>query len=124
MKSTANKPRSTGFRMPLQIRIEAKGYLPTETRNIPTDQDDVTLDFKLKQAADIIGLVPVPDRAPAVNAEVALRGPSDRIDIGNGELNRQWSFPIYHNGSGRPFQYRSSGRPIRGLRCAFQRFCH
>jgi beta-lactamase regulating signal transducer with metallopeptidase domain/peroxiredoxin len=99
---TTNKAPSSGFYPPLQIRIEAKGYAAPELRTVRLDRDDITVDFKLKKATEVSGLVRAPDGTPARNAELGLRGPSQRIDIGDGRLQDNGVYPIIHtNADGR-----------------------
>ena len=93
---TANKPPSSGFRLGLQIRIEAKGYANSELQAVPLDRNETSLDFKLKRANDFTGLVRAPDGSPAASAELSLRGPSQRIDIRDGRIQNNGVSPIIH----------------------------
>src|SRR5262249_16712766 len=52
-----NKPPSRPGFPPVQIRIEADGYFPSELRRVPTDRSEVALDFQLRKGAPITGVV-------------------------------------------------------------------
>jgi hypothetical protein len=99
---TANKPPSSGFHQPVQIRIEAQGYAAQEPRTVRLDRDEITLDFRLRKATEITGLVRTPDGAVAANAEIGLRSQSQRIDIHDGRIQNNGVYPILHtNADGR-----------------------
>ena len=90
-------PSRLGF-PPLQLRIEAEGYFPSGLRTVPTDRDENALDFQLRKGSPITGVVRAPNGAPVANADLALRGPSQRIDIGDGRLESNRGFPVVHTG--------------------------
>ncbi len=93
---TANKPPSSGFHQPVQIRIEAQGYAAQEPRTVRLDRDEITLDFRLRKATEVTGLVRTPDGAVAANAELGLRSASQRIDIHDGRIQNNGVYPILH----------------------------
>jgi hypothetical protein len=86
-------PVRPGF-PPLQVQIEADGYFPSETRNVPTDRDEIDLAFALKRGATIAGIVRAPDGAPAAGAALALRKPSERITFDGAGLRNMGVYPI------------------------------
>ncbi len=102
---TLNRPPSyPGFR-PLQIRIEAEGYFPSELRTVRTDRDEAAVEFRLRKGSAITGVVRAPDGAPVENAEMALRGPSQRIDIGDGRIKANGVVPVIHTGADGRFTF-------------------
>ena len=68
-------PSRPGF-PPLQVRIEADGYLPSELRRVATDGAEIDLKFQLRKGAGIDGVVRSPDGTPVAKADIALRSPS------------------------------------------------
>ncbi len=55
-----------------QLRIEAEGYAPATSRPIQPGEGGVTLDFELKKADGISGVVRLPDGTPAPGADVYI----------------------------------------------------
>ncbi|HWB53567.1 MAG TPA: carboxypeptidase-like regulatory domain-containing protein, partial [Tepidisphaeraceae bacterium] len=54
------------------LRIEAPGYLPTDSRRFATDEGDISLEFKMTKGAWITGNLYGPDRKPLSNARVFI----------------------------------------------------
>jgi hypothetical protein len=67
------------------VRIEADGYAPTESRDIPGDGGNVSLEIALTQHPTVIVLTP--DGQPAAKATVALAFVGTQVMISNGRLN-------------------------------------
>ena len=75
------------YRLPTQraayaIRIEAKGFLPTESRIFHNNVRKIDLQFKLTPAKDITATVLNPDGAPAVGAKAILVPAGQSSQIG------------------------------------------
>jgi hypothetical protein len=68
------------------VRIEADGYLPVESRDIKSDEGNVSIDFALKKSVDLVATVFTADGAPAANAKVALGLAGDTILVIDGEI--------------------------------------
>ncbi|MAG93829.1 MAG: hypothetical protein CMJ48_08785 [Planctomycetaceae bacterium] len=69
------------------FRIEADGYRPAVSRDIKSNEGQVTIDFALKRGQDITALVLRPDGAPAEGAKVALGVTGAQISIKNGDID-------------------------------------
>ncbi len=110
-ESTVSVPSSRQGFPPLQIRIEATGYLPSELRRVQTDGAEIDLKFELKKGTGVAGLVRTPDGSPAVNADLAVRRPSERIDLGDGQIRSTGVFPILKTGSDGRFTLAPSEPP-------------
>jgi hypothetical protein len=95
---TLSMPLSRPGIPPLEIRIEADGYSPSELRRVPTDRAEVDLKYELRKADGITGAVRAPDGSPAANAELGVRSLTDRIDIGDGRLNPNGLYDVVHSG--------------------------
>ncbi len=83
-----------------RVRIEADGYFPADSRDIPTDSGSVTANFELKRGEDFVGTVLGPDSVPAAGAKLAL----------GVHVRRSWS-PTATSTSIKPIP--SARRPIR-----------
>jgi hypothetical protein len=68
------------------VLIEADGYVPVESRDIKSDEGNVSIDFALKKAVDLVATVFTADGAPAAKAKVALGLAGDSIFVTNGEI--------------------------------------
>jgi peroxiredoxin len=77
------------------VRIEADGYLPEESKPFNSNQPNITLDFKLKKAATIAGVVKTPAGDPVAGAEIALVLPPNGPYIRNGEFQQRQDLPFY-----------------------------
>jgi hypothetical protein len=70
-------------------RIEAPGYLPAVSRDIKSDEGNVTLDFELKKGKDVAASLLTPDGKPAAKAKIALGVAGSQISIKNGDFAGQ-----------------------------------
>jgi uncharacterized GH25 family protein len=68
------------------VRIEADGYKAAMSRQIEPDEGNVTIDFELKAAANIVPTILQPDGTPAVGAKVALGIAGSQIRLENGDI--------------------------------------
>ncbi|TWU51070.1 Nickel uptake substrate-specific transmembrane region [Rubripirellula tenax] len=69
------------------IRIEAPGYLVTDSRDFATDEGEVTFDFDLKPASDIVANIVSIDGKPAARAKIALGVAGSQISVDNGDID-------------------------------------
>jgi hypothetical protein len=98
-------PSRPGFPA-LEIQIEAEGYILSDLRKVlPTDRPEIELKYQLRRGAPIIGVARQPNGEPAANADVVLRNPSQRIDIGDGQLAANRGFPVVHTGADGHFTF-------------------
>ena len=68
------------------IRIEADGYRPTISREIKSDEGQVSIDFELTEGKNVAARVFTPANRPAVGAKVALAVAGSQINIKNGDI--------------------------------------
>jgi len=68
------------------IQVEAPGYLPATSRDIKSDEGNVTVDFELQKTQNLTGLVIMPQGKPAVGAKVAIGSTQARFGVRDGEL--------------------------------------
>jgi protocatechuate 3,4-dioxygenase beta subunit len=68
------------------VRVEADGYHSAVSRDIKSDEGEVSIDFALKPGADVVAKVVTPDVKPAVGAKVALGIFGSQISVRNGDL--------------------------------------
>jgi Carboxypeptidase regulatory-like domain len=66
------------------VRIEADGYAPAESRDIPGDEGNVSLELSLTQHPTVTVLTPA--GRPAAKATVALAFAGTQVMINNGQL--------------------------------------
>jgi 5-hydroxyisourate hydrolase-like protein (transthyretin family) len=67
------------------VRIEAEGYRPAISREMNSEEGEVTLEFKLEKGAGPAGIVKLPNGEPAAGVEVALvMANNNRLEIHNG----------------------------------------
>ncbi len=69
------------------VRIEADGYLPAVSRDIKSNEGNVTIDFGLKRGKNIIAKVVTPRNLPAAGAKVALGVAGSQIMVKNGDID-------------------------------------
>lgn len=69
------------------VRIEAAGYQMAISRDIKTDEGEVTVDFELQPAADIASTVATSKGEPAAGAKVALGVAGSQISVKNGDID-------------------------------------
>jgi len=67
-----------------RLRVEADGYMPAVSRVIRDDEDDPVVNFVLRKAAGISGIVHLPDGSPLAEANVVLVSPSQPAFFTNG----------------------------------------
>ncbi len=67
-----------------RIRIEAPGYEAGVSRPIANNEESVAIDFELKPAAAIHGLVTAEDGTPVKNAQIVVAGPGNAVMITDG----------------------------------------
>jgi hypothetical protein len=68
-----------------RLRVEADGYMPAVSRVIHDDENDPVINFVLRKAAGISGIVRRPDAAPLAGADVVLVSPSQPAFLTNGQ---------------------------------------
>jgi ankyrin repeat protein len=73
-----------------RIRIEAPGYEPGVSRPIANDEESVSIDFQLKPAQAIHGVVTAVDGTPVKDAQVIVAGPGNPLQITNGVCRSKW----------------------------------
>ncbi len=69
------------------VRIEADGYLPAVSRDIKSNEGNVSIDFELSKGEDVAATVLTPDGAPAAGAKVALGVAGSQISVQNGSID-------------------------------------
>ena len=87
----AGQPATEGFH---RIRIEAPGYVPGVSRPIANDEEAVELDFELKPAPPVHGIVRAADGTPVKNAQVVVSGPGNALQINDGVCRDKWDQQI------------------------------
>jgi ankyrin repeat protein/beta-lactamase regulating signal transducer with metallopeptidase domain len=87
----AGRPATEGFH---RIRIEAPGYEPGVSRPIANDEEAVALDFELKPAPPVHGVVRAADGTPVKNAQVVVSGPGNALQINEGVCRDKWDQQI------------------------------
>jgi hypothetical protein len=83
----AGLPATVGFH---RIRIEAPGYEPGVSRPIANDEEAVALDFELKPAPPVHGVVRAADGTPVKNAQVVVSGAGNALQINDGVCRDKW----------------------------------
>jgi len=73
-----------------RIRIEAPGYEPAVSRPIANDEESVSIDFQLRPATAIHGVVKADDGTPVKNAQLVVAGPGNALQIINGVCQSKW----------------------------------
>jgi beta-lactamase regulating signal transducer with metallopeptidase domain len=68
-------------RMAYLVRIEASGYRTEVSRDIKPDEENTTVEFELKPARDITGVVVAPDGTLAVGARIAVAIAGTQLSI-------------------------------------------
>jgi hypothetical protein len=69
------------------IRIEANGYQAALSRDIKSNEGNVSIDFELQKGQDVAATVLTPSGAPAAGAKIALGIAGSQISIMNGEID-------------------------------------
>jgi hypothetical protein len=84
-----------------RIRIEAAGYEPGVSRPIANDEESVSIDFQLKPAQAIHGVVTAADGTTVKDAQVVVAGPGNPLQIINGVCRSKWDqLSVNTNGQG------------------------
>jgi protocatechuate 3,4-dioxygenase beta subunit len=68
------------------VKIEAEGYLPAISRNIKSDEGNVTINFELKKGSDLAATLLAPDGKPAPGAKIVLGRAGSQIEVENGDI--------------------------------------
>jgi beta-lactamase regulating signal transducer with metallopeptidase domain/protocatechuate 3,4-dioxygenase beta subunit len=68
------------------VRIEADGYQAAVSREIKSDEGNVSIDFELKRAKNIVATLLTPQGAPAAKAKIALGIVGSQINVTNGDI--------------------------------------
>ncbi len=74
------------------VRIEAEGYQPAVSRNIKSDEGQVTIDFELRTGKDLAATVLTSEGVPASNARVALGLAGSQIIVRNGDIDLRQTY--------------------------------
>jgi protocatechuate 3,4-dioxygenase beta subunit len=69
------------------VRIEADGYAPAVSREVKSDEGEVTIDFKLEKAAPLASTILTPSGARAAGAKLAIGVAGAQIDVRNGDID-------------------------------------
>jgi len=76
------------------VRVEADGYKPCVSREIKSDEGEVTLDFKLEPAANMVSQVVDQDGNPVADAVVALGTKGAQIKISDGRIDNGQTYQV------------------------------
>ncbi|MEZ6133828.1 MAG: carboxypeptidase-like regulatory domain-containing protein [Pirellulaceae bacterium] len=74
------------------VKVQARGFLPIESRDIKSDEGRVELTFELQRGKDIDMRVMTPKGLPAQGARVALGIPGSQISIRNGDIDDESTY--------------------------------
>jgi hypothetical protein len=77
-----------------RIRIEAPGYEPGVSRPIANDEESIPIDFQLKPAPVVHGVVSAADGTSVRNAQIVVVGPGNPVQIINGFCRDKWEKQI------------------------------
>lgn len=80
-------PGTDGFH---RLRVEAEGYEPGVSRPIANEEEDVEINFALKPAPAIRGVVRAVDGQPVKDAQVIVAGAGNAIQIRDGISRAGW----------------------------------
>lgn len=97
-----------------KVKVQARGYLPVESRDIQSTEGRIEITFELQRGADIDTRVMTPDGRPAAGARVALGIVGDQIDVLNGDIDDSSTYAQREvvNAVGR-FRFPSPGTPYQ-----------
>lgn len=73
-----------------RLRVEADGYEAAVSRPIANEEEDVEVNFALKPAGAIHGVVSTVDGSPVKDAQVIVAGPGNAIQIHDGFSRAGW----------------------------------
>lgn len=69
------------------FQVEATGYEPMQSRLIQSNEGELSIDFELKPAKQITGIVMTPSGEPAAGADVVMTNvPNQHVGIFNGRM--------------------------------------
>jgi beta-lactamase regulating signal transducer with metallopeptidase domain/uncharacterized GH25 family protein len=74
------------------VRIEADGYEPADSRDIKSNEGNVTIDFELTKGKDIDAVVLTPDGRPAAKAHIAMGVAGAQIIVSNGDVEHDLTY--------------------------------
>jgi uncharacterized GH25 family protein len=74
------------------VRVVADGYQAGISREIKSDEGEVTIDFELKPAANITATIVTSGGAPADGAKVAIGIPGSQIMLKNGDIDESQTY--------------------------------
>jgi hypothetical protein len=86
LRGASFRLRETHNRVAWLVRIEAAGYLRAVSRDIASDEGQMTLEIDLTKGQEIRGAVLTPAGEPAAKAEIALSVGGSHVRLVNGEL--------------------------------------
>ncbi|HWE38822.1 MAG TPA: M56 family metallopeptidase, partial [Isosphaeraceae bacterium] len=89
----------------LYVRVEAVGYEPGISRGFRPEEGPQRIDFALRRAEVLGGLIIGPDGKPAGGVEVALVEPDDQVVITGGRFTVQMTAPIVRTGADGRFAF-------------------
>jgi hypothetical protein len=69
------------------VRVEADGYQRAQSREIKSDEGNVTIDFELEPGENVNVTVMAPNGAPAAGAKAALGVAGSQINVDNGAID-------------------------------------
>jgi beta-lactamase regulating signal transducer with metallopeptidase domain/thiol-disulfide isomerase/thioredoxin len=75
------------------VRIEADGYMPVDSKVFHMADGDVSLDFRLKKAADLAGTLLRPDGSALAGADVLLVTTTSQIGLKSGRPDQSTFAP-------------------------------
>ena len=70
-----------------QVRVEADGYQRKVSRDIRSDEGNVTIDFELEPAKNMSPTIVTPEGKPAAKANAALGVNGSQINLDNGAID-------------------------------------
>lgn len=68
------------------VRVEASGYRNIASRDVKSDEGNVTIEFAMKKGVDIAAKVVTPDLKPAAKAKIALGVAGSQVNLENGDI--------------------------------------
>lgn len=70
-----------------EIRIQAEGYYPQDSRRFADDEGRLQMEFKLVKGQAIAGTVYSPEHKPLSELDIYLIEPNQNVNIQNGQIN-------------------------------------
>ncbi len=84
--------RQTHDRFAWLVRIEADGYQAAVSRDIQSNEGEITINFELEKGKDVAATIRTPDGQPAAKAEIALGIAGSQIQVKNGEFRKNSTY--------------------------------